>query len=283
MDSATLLCTCSDRRGIVATLTGFVFEHGGNIIDLDQHTDDETGRFYMRLVWDRREFAFSRENIPSALAMMEQKFPDMSWRVFFSSPLPRVAIFVSKTQHCLADLLLRHQMGEIPGEIALVVSNHPDLQDLSKHFSVPFHHIPITPTNRLQAEAEQITLLKDNQIDLLVLARYMQILTPSFTQEWKGGIINIHHSFLPAFIGARPYHQARQRGVKIIGATAHYVTEDLDQGPIIAQDVTPVSHRDNVEDLIRKGRDIERLVLGRAVRIHLEHRVIADTGRTIVF
>ena len=283
MDAATLLCSCADRTGIVATLTNFVAQYGGNIVDLDQHSDGETNHFFMRLVWDMKGFALSREDIPNAMAMVAKRFPDMQWSISFATPLPRVAVFVSKTQHCLADLLLREQMGELRGEITMVVGNHEDMADLAAHFAVPFHCVPVTGENRREAEARQRELLRGSGIDLVVLARYMQILGSEFVDEWAGRIINIHHSFLPAFVGARPYHQARAHGVKVIGATAHYVTAKLDQGPIITQGVTRVSHRDEVDDLIRKGRDIERQVLAQAVRLHLERRVIVDGNRTVVF
>ncbi|MCD8351906.1 MAG: formyltetrahydrofolate deformylase [Planctomycetaceae bacterium] len=283
MHTATLLCSCTDRTGIVAALTTFVAEYGGNIIDLDQHTDNDTRHFFMRLVWDISSSALSRDDIPGAVALVAKKFVDMRWTLSFGTPKPRVAIMASTAPHCLADLLLRHQMGELNGEMAMVIANHEDLRDLSEHFRVPFHYIPMTKDNKAEAEAEQLRLLEENNIDLVVLARYMQILSPAFVSAWEGKIINIHHSFLPAFVGARPYHQAKARGVKIIGATAHYVTADLDQGPIIVQDVTDVSHRDEVEDLIRKGRDIERQVLGTAVRLHLERRVLTSGNRTIVF
>ncbi len=282
MQTATLLCASSDRSGIVAALTNFVAEYGGNIIDLDQHTDNYRKQFFMRLVWDISQSALSREDIPGAMAIVAKKFPDMKWNVTFTTPLPRVAIMVSTAPHCLADLLLRHQLGELRGEMAMVIGNHPDLGDLAKYYHVPFHHIPVSKTGKKEAELKQRELLRENNIDLIILARYMQVLSPDFVSEWEGRIINIHHSFLPAFVGARPYHQAAERGVKIIGATAHYVTADLDQGPIIAQDVTHVTHRDDVEDLIRKGRDIERQVLGTAVRLHLEHRVVISGNRTIV-
>ncbi|MCD8139869.1 MAG: formyltetrahydrofolate deformylase [Planctomycetaceae bacterium] len=283
MHTATLLCSCTDRTGIVAALTTFVAEYGGNIIDLDQHTDNDSHHFFMRLVWDMSSSALSREDIPGAVALVAKKFVDMRWNLSFGTPKPRVAIMASTAPHCLADLLLRHQMGELNGEMAMVIANHDDLRELSEHFRVPFHSIPITKDNKAEAEAEQLRLLEENDIDLVVLARYMQILSPAFVSAWEGKIINIHHSFLPAFVGARPYHQAKARGVKIIGATAHYVTAELDQGPIIVQDVTDVSHRDEVEDLIRKGRDIERQVLGTAVRLHLERRVLVSGNRTIVF
>ena len=283
MNTATLLCSCTDRTGIVAALTNFVAEYGGNIVDLDQHTDNASRQFFMRLVWDITGSALSREDIPGAMALVAKKFSDMKWRVSFGTPLPRVAIMASTAPHCLADLLLRQQMGELRGEIVSVIANHEDLRELTEHFKVPFHFIPVNKKDKAETEARQLELLRDNGIDLVVLARYMQVLSPDFVAEWEGKIINIHHSFLPAFVGAKPYHQAKERGVKIIGATAHYVTADLDQGPIISQDVTAVSHRDEVEDLIRKGRDIERQVLGTAVRLHLEHRVLVSGNRTIVF
>ncbi|MDR1519398.1 MAG: formyltetrahydrofolate deformylase [Planctomycetota bacterium] len=283
METATLLCSCDDRSGIVAALTHFVAEYRGNIIDLDQHTDSREKKFFMRLVWDIGASALSREDLPAAMSLVAKKFTNMKWRLSFGSPLPRIAIMASTAPHCLADLLLRRQMGELPGEIALVIANHEDLAGLCQHFQVPFRHIPASRENRAEAEAEQLRLLREYRIELLVLARYMQVLGPGLTDGREGGIINIHHSFLPAFVGAKPYHQALAKGVKIIGATAHYVTAELDQGPIICQDTAPVSHRDEVEDLIRKGRDIERRVLGAAVRLHLERRVIVSGNRTIVF
>ncbi|MCD7897849.1 MAG: formyltetrahydrofolate deformylase [Planctomycetaceae bacterium] len=283
MNTATLLCSCPDRTGIVAALTSFVAEYGGNIIDLDQHTDNTNNQFFMRLVWDITSSRLSRDDLPGGVALVAKKFNDMRWSLSFGTPLPRVAILASTTPHCLADLLLRHQMGELPAEMALVMANHEDLRDLTEHFKVPFHYVPVDKKNKADAEQRQLEILRENNVDVVVLARYMQILSPAFVDAYEGRIINIHHSFLPAFVGAKPYHQAKQRGVKIIGATAHYVTADLDQGPIIVQDVTPVSHRDEVEDLIRKGRDIERQVLGTAVRLHLERRVLVSGNRTIVF
>ncbi len=283
MNTAILLCSCTDRTGIVAALTSFVAEYGGNIIDLDQHTDNANQQFFMRLVWDISHSALSRDDLPAAVGFVAKKFADMRWNLSFASPRPKVAVFASTTPHCLADLLLRQQMGELAGDIALVIANHPELGDLCEHFKVPFQHLPVNGDDKSETERKQQELLAENKIDLVVLARYMQILSPAFVKAWEGKIINIHHSFLPAFVGAKPYHQAKARGVKIIGATAHYVTAELDQGPIIVQDVTPVSHRDEVEDLVRKGRDIERQVLGEAVRLHLQRRVLISGNRTIVF
>lgn len=283
MTLAILLCRCADRTGIVAALTNFVAEYKGNILDLDQHSDEDTGRFFMRLVWSMGGFALGREELSAALALVAKRFDDMDWELHYSDPRPRVAVFCSETPHCLYDLLLRQDMGELRGDIALVVSNHDDLRKTAGHFGVPFVHIPVEKGHEAEAETQQRALLKEHRIDLVVLARYMRILSPAFVADWLGKIVNIHHSFLPAFVGAKPYHQAKARGVKIVGATAHYVTADLDQGPIIEQDVVRVSHRDTVDDLVRKGRDLERQVLSRAVRLHLERRILIEGNRTLVF
>lgn len=281
--TATLLVSCRDRTGLVAALSDFVFRHGGNIVDLDQHAEREAdGVFFMRLVWDLARFDLSREALTADIQALAGKF-ELTWELTFSDVRPRVAVFASKTPHCLYDLLLCQQLGELGGDIVAVVSNHPELETVSRHFDIPFAHIPIIKDDNGAAEVEQQRLLARLGVDLVVLARYMQILSPSFVSRWPSRMINIHHSFLPAFMGARPYHQAKKRGVKVIGATAHYVTADLDQGPIIEQDVHRVSHRDEVEDLVRKGRDLERQVLTRAVRMHLERRVLVYENRTIVF
>jgi len=283
MITATLLVTCTDRTGIVANLTNFVSEYHGNILDLDQHSDEEANRFFMRLVWSMDKFSLSREEVPAALKILAKKFDDFRFDLSFSDQRQRVAILCSQTPHCLYDLLLRQQMGELEGDIVLVCANHPDLREVTEHFGLPFVHIPAARDRRAAAEAKQKRLLQKYRIDLVVLARYMQILSPAFCAARPHRIINIHHSFLPAFVGAKPYHQAKARGVKIIGATAHYVTADLDQGPIIEQDVARVSHRDTVDDMVRKGRDLERQVLSRAVRAHLQRRVLVEGNRTIVF
>ena len=279
---ATLLVSCRDRTGLVAARSDFVFRNEGNIIDADQHADRETGLFFMRLVWDLGQFRLARAAIGAALGEIAQRF-DLSWELTFSDVRPRVAIFATTLPHCLYDLLLSHQLGELGGDLALVISNHDVLGPVAGHFGVPFHHVPVEPGRKEAAEAEQQRLLGEHGVDLVVLARYMQILSPAFVERWPGRIINIHHSFLPAFVGARPYHQAQERGVKVIGATAHYVTSELDQGPIIEQDVCRVSHRDDVEHLIQKGRELERQVLTRAVRLHLQRRVLVSGRRTIVF
>jgi formyltetrahydrofolate deformylase len=282
--TATLLVSCRDRTGLVASLSQFVFVHGGNIIDADQHaeTTEDGGYFFMRLVWDITRFDLNREGISAALEEFATKF-ELTWSLTYSDQRPKVVVFVSKTPHCLYDLLLRQQLKELRGDIIAVVSNHQDLASVAGHFGVPFHLVSMDAQNKAAAEVAQEALLRQLGADLVVLARYMQILSSDFVARWQGRIINIHHSFLPAFVGAKPYHQAIARGVKIIGATAHYVTSDLDQGPIIAQDVTRVSHRDDVDDLIRKGRDLERQVLSSAVKAHLDRRVLISGNRTIVF
>ncbi|HET6148121.1 MAG TPA: formyltetrahydrofolate deformylase [Polyangia bacterium] len=279
---ATLLVSCRDRTGLVAALSDFVFRNQGNILDADQHADRETGLFSMRLAWDLGSFRLARAEIAGALAELAVRF-ELSWEISYSDQRTRVAIFASKTPHCLYDLLLSHQLGELRGDLALIIANHADLAPVAGHFGVPFVHLPVDPRDKAPAEARQQSLLDANGIGLVVLARYMQILSPPFVARWPGRIINIHHSFLPAFVGSRPYHQAKERGVKVIGATAHYVTSDLDQGPIIEQDVCRVSHRDDVQDLVQKGRELERQVLTRAVRSHLERRVLISGNRTIVF
>jgi formyltetrahydrofolate deformylase len=280
--TATLLVGCRDRTGLVAALSELVFRHGGNIVDADQHAERDSGQFFMRLVWDLAGFALDRPALSAAIDELAARF-DLAWELTFSDVRPRVVVFVSKSPHCLYDLLLCQQLGELRGDIVQVVSNHDALADVCEHFQVPFSALPVERDSRDAAERQQLALLDQLGADLVVLARYMQILSPAFVDRWPGRIINIHHSFLPAFIGARPYHQARERGVKVIGATAHYVTSELDQGPIIEQDVCRVSHRDDVEDLVRKGRELERQVLTRAVRMHLERRVLIHENRTIVF
>lgn len=280
--TATLLVVCRDRTGLVAALSDFIFRNGGNILDADQHSERESGLFMMRLVWETGGFRLDQKETRKALEELAPPF-GMEWQLSFSGGLPRLAVFSGKTHHCLYDLLLSRQLGDLGGEISVVISNHQETAEVAGHFGVPFIHIPVADGNSAAAEAAQLRALKDLEIDLIVLARYMRILSPHFVSLWPGRIINIHHSFLPAFVGSRPYHQARERGVKVIGATAHYVTSELDQGPIIEQDVARVSHRDEVEDMMRKGRELERQVLLRAVRLHLERRVMVSGRRTIVF
>jgi formyltetrahydrofolate deformylase len=280
--TATLLVACSDRTGLVAALSDFVFANGGNILDADQHAEVETGLFFMRLRWDLQGFKLDRVGIGSAMKALAERF-DLSWELTYSDIRPRVAVFASKAPHCLYDLLLSHQLGELGGELVVVVSNHEVLRSVAGHFGVPFEHISVHAENKAAAEAAEQELLAELRIDLVVLARYMQILSPAFVARWPARVINIHHSFLPAFVGRKPYHQAKARGVKLIGATAHYVTEELDQGPIIEQDVCRVTHRDDVQELLRKGGELERRVLTSAVRLHLERRVLVSGNRTIVF
>ena len=280
--TATLLVSCRDRTGLVAALSDFVFRNGGNILDADQHAEVETGLFFMRLRWDLAAFQLARPEIDMAIRVMAARY-ELEWELTYSDVRPRVAVFASKAPHCLYDLLLAAQLGELGGDLVAVVSNHDVLRPVAGHFGVPFEQVPVGAADKRAAEARQQALLDAWKIDVVVLARYMQILSPEFVARWPSRIINIHHSFLPAFVGAKPYHQAKARGVKVIGATAHYVTSDLDQGPIIEQDVCRVSHRDDVDELVRKGGELERRVLTHAVRLHLERRVLVSGNRTIVF
>jgi formyltetrahydrofolate deformylase len=280
--TATLLLSCPDQQGIVADVAGFLARHGGNIVHAEQHTDAAEGVFFQRVEFELAGFDLDREAIAPAFAPVAEQF-GMRVDVRFSDPRARLGILVSKQPHCLYDLLTRWHTGELAVDIPVVISNHADHADAAAWFGVEFHHVPVTPETKPVQEAVVQEILHRHDVDLVVLARYMQILSPSFTDAWPNRIVNIHHSFLPAFVGARPYHQAHDRGVKIIGVTAHYATADLDEGPIIAQEVTPVSHRDDVEDLIRKGRDLEVAVLARAVRAHVEHRVLVYGRKTVVF
>lgn len=279
---ATLLVSCPDRKGIVAALAQLLYGHGANIIDADQHTDALAGQFFQRIVVDLSEIHTDRVAIKSAIDDVAARF-GMSYRLQYAEPRKNVAIFVSRYGHCLNDLLSRYRLGELSCAIRLVIANHPDLEEATAPFGVPFHVVPVLPDEKKRAEAQALALLEEHAIDLVVFARYMQVVSPEFTQRYRSRIINIHHSFLPAFVGAKPYHQAQERGVKLIGATAHYATPDLDEGPIIEQDVARISHRDTVEDLIRKGRDLEKVVLARAVRLHLEDRILVYGNKTVVF
>jgi formyltetrahydrofolate deformylase len=273
---------CRDRRGLVMRIAGFVAEHGGNIVHADHHVDFESGQFFSRVEWDITDFSIPAENISAAFKPIADEL-GMDWQLRFSDERPRIAVFVSRMDHCLVDLLHRRRIGELAGEFVAVISNHPDLRQAAEREGVPFHHFPITAhTKRAQEDAE-LKLLHDLRVDLIILARYMQVLTDDFIASYPNRIINIHHSFLPAFMGPTPYARAYERGVKLIGATAHYVTPELDQGPIIEQDVARISHRDSLRDLIRKGRDIERIVLARAVRLELERRILAYANKTVVF
>lgn len=280
--TATLLVSCPDRRGIVAALAQLLYGHGANILDADQHTDAEARHFFQRIRFDRAEMHTDRIALEAAIAEVAERF-GMTWRIHYDEEPKRVAVFVSRADHCLYDLLLRHRAGELRCEIPLVVSNHPDLGSVAQQFGIRFEVFPITPETKREQERREMELLESLGIDLVVLARYMQVLSDEFIGRYPARIINIHHSFLPAFVGGRPYHQAYARGVKLVGATAHYATSDLDEGPIIEQDVVRASHRDSVADLVRRGRDVERLVLARAVRWHLEDRVLVFGNKTVVF
>lgn len=282
-NTATLMVSSEDKTGIVASLSDMVFRYGGNIIDADQHSDEDTGMFFMRISWSLENFSLDKDGIEDSLKVLAKGYKNMAWKLWYNETQQKIAIMCSKTSHCLYDLLLREAQGELDGKIALIISNHPELESAAKHFQKPFYYIPVDKSNKSSAEAAQIKLIEDNNIDCTVLARYMQIISPEFIRGREGSIINIHHSFLPAFVGAKPYHQAKERGVKVIGATGHYVTADLDQGPIIAQDVTRITHRDSIQDMIRKGRDLERQVLSQAVRLHLQHKILTYGNRTIIF
>jgi formyltetrahydrofolate deformylase len=280
--SAILLLSCPDRVGLVSRISHFIFERGGNILDLDEHVDTKTHTFFIRVAWDISGFSIPRTELPEALSPLAKEF-HAHWTISFTDEQMKVAIFVSKYDHCLQELLWRQKMGEYPVAFPLIISNHPDLGLLADHYGIPFHVFPMTAENKPEQEQKELQLLRDHEIDTLVLARYMQILSAGFISEYPNRIINIHHSFLPSFVGGDPYQQAYERGVKIIGATSHYVTEELDQGPIIEQDVIRISHRDTIADLKRKGRDLERLVLARALKYHAEHRILAHGKKTIVF
>ncbi len=284
-ETAVLLIDCPDRKGLVARVASLLFERGANILHADQHQDHELGLFFMRVEFalngsDGR--AFDLQGFEAAFAPLAQQLA-MHWNLVSTRQRQRVALFCSQYLHCMADLLHRWHTGELAGEIPLIISNHRSVEPLAAFYGIPFEHIPLTAATRAEAEARQLDLLARHGIDLVVLARYMQILSPAFVARYPAAIINVHHSFLPAFTGARPYHAAHARGVKLIGATSHYVTEVLDDGPIIEQDVARISHRDQVEDLVARGRDLERVVLARAVRWHLDRRILCYGNKTVVF
>jgi formyltetrahydrofolate deformylase len=307
-DTAVLLIDCPDRKGLVARVAGLLYERGANILHADQHQDHDLGLFFMRVEWALHgaagespsgaqgspataEFApadaearneFNLEEFKRAFAPLASEL-GMRWKLTATARKPRVALFCSQYLHCMADLLHRWRTGELDCEIPLIVSNHREVERLAEFYSIPFEHVPVTPTTRGEAEARQLDLLAAHAVELVILARYMQILSPDFVARYPAAIINVHHSFLPAFTGARPYHAAHARGVKLIGATSHYVTEVLDDGPIIEQDVARISHRDQVEDLVARGRDLERMVLSRAVRWHLDRRILCYGNKTVVF
>ena len=280
--SAILLLSCGDRSGLVSRISHFVFERGGNILELDEHVDSNEKHFFLRIEWDLKNFSIPASEIANAFAPLAKEF-NAEWEINFTGKNLRVAIFVSKYDHCLQEILWRQRLGEFNIDIPLIISNHEDLKPLAEYYGIPYHVFPITKDNKKEQEKKELELLKENKINTIVLARYMQILTPQLINVYPNKIINIHHSFLPAFSGSNPYKQAYERGVKIIGATSHYVTEDLDDGPIIEQDIIRISHRNTVSDLIRKGRDLERLILARAIYYHAHHRILVFGKKTIIF
>lgn len=281
-NSAILLVQCPDRKGLDATIAEFIYRYDGNILHFEQHQAGEERYYLARVEWDLEGFRLDLKDFDGAFGPIAHKF-GMNWVIRMGNCRPRVALFVSKYDHCLVDLLYRQRNGELVCDFAAMISNHMDAKRHAEFYGVPFHHIPVTKESKPQAEAQQIALLRENEIDLVVLARYMQVLSNDFIVRYPQPIINIHHSFLPAFVGAKPHHQAYERGVKLIGATAHYVTEVLDDGPIIEQGVARITHKDSLEDLVEKGRDLEKMVLSRAVRWHIENRILLYNNKTIIF
>ena len=281
-NSAVLLIACPDKKGLVAAIANFLLKHNANILHADQHQDGAAGLFLMRVEWSLEGFELGLHKFDEAFGPIAAEHR-MDWNLSLSSVKPRLAIYVSKFDHCLADLLYRHHAGELYCDIPLIVSNHPDTHWLAEAYKIPFQHIQVTKENKAEAEAQQRAILAAHHVDFVVLARYMQVLSRDFIAHYPNRIINIHHSFLPAFHGAKPYQRAFERGVKLIGATSHYVTEVLDDGPIIEQDVTRISHRDDLDDLVRKGADLEKVVLSRAVRWHIDNRILVYGNKTVVF
>lgn len=283
MKTAKLLLHCPDKPGILAAVTDFITINKGNIVYLDQYVDREEKEFFMRIEWELENFLIPQEKVEDYFDTLYAQKYDMKYRIYFSDRKPRMAIFVSKMSHCIYDLLARYTAGEWDVEIPLIISNHPDLQHVADCFGIPFHVFPITKENKAEQEAKEMELLKENGVNFIVLARYMQVISEQMIEAYPSKIINIHHSFLPAFVGAKPYHAAFERGVKIIGATSHYVTTELDAGPIIEQDVVRITHKDTVQDLINKGKDLEKIVLSRAVQKHIDRKVLAYKNKTVIF
>lgn len=280
--TATLLISCPDRRGIVAAIASFLYDHGANILHADQHQESDSSLFLMRVEWALEGFDLDAESFREKFESVAARF-SMTWEVAYSEKTPVIAIFVSSYLHCLADILHRHQTGELNCRIAVIISNHKQAERLAQFYKVPFCYTAVTAATKPEVEQQQLAQLQQHSVNLIVLARYMQVLSASFVTQYQRKIINVHHSFLPAFAGSKPYHAAFARGVKLIGSSSHYVTEELDGGPIIEQDVIRISHRDQVEDLIQKGRDLERIVLSRAVRWHLDHRILCYGNKTVIF
>lgn len=280
--TAILLVDCPDRKGIVAAIANFLYQHGANILHADQHQDNKLSLFFMRVEWDLRDFDLDAASFRVNFQVLANPF-EMTWELHYTHERLALAVFVSHHLHCLVDLLHRFAIGELKCTIPLIISNHPDARPLAEFHGIDFHHIPVEAAHKSEAEQKQWNLLEEKKVDVIALARYMQILSPDFVARYSHRIINVHHSFLPAFSGGRPYFGAFDRGVKLIGATSHYVTDALDEGPIIEQDVARISHRDQVEDLVEKGRDLERIVLARAIRWHLDHRILCYKNKTVVF
>ena len=283
MTTAKLLLHCPDKPGILAEVTDFITVNKGNIIYLDQYVDHVENIFFMRIEWELKDFLVPQEKIEDYFRTLYGQKYEMDFRLYFSDVKPRMAIFVSKLSHCLFDMLARYTAGEWNVEIPLIISNHPDLQHVAERFGIPFYLFPITKETKEEQERKEMELLAKHKITFIVLARYMQVISEQMINAYPNKIINIHHSFLPAFVGAKPYHAAFQRGVKIIGATSHYVTTELDAGPIIEQDVVRITHKDSIEDLVNKGKDLEKIVLSRAVQKHIERKVLDYKNKTVIF
>ncbi len=282
-NTAILLIHCPDKEGIVAAITDFLYKNHGNVVDLEQHVDRDTNVFFMRVEWELENFTIEKDKIEDYFETLIGKRFEMKWKLHFSNQKPKMAIYVSKASHCLYDILSRFQSKEWDVEIPLIISNHPNLEFIANRFNIPYYHLPITKANKAEQEAKQLELLAKYEVDFVVLARYMQIISDDFIQHYEDNIINIHHSFLPAFIGAKPYHQAFQRGVKIIGATSHYVTKELDAGPIIAQDVAKITHKEDIKELKTKGKNLEKLVLSEGISLHLQRKILPYGNKTIIF
>lgn len=283
MSIAKLLLHCPDKPGIISEVTNFITVNKGNIIYLDQHVDPAENMFFMRIEWELKNFLIPKDKISDYFDTLYAQKHEMEFRLYFSDDKPRMALFVSKMSHCLFDILSRYTAGEWNVDIPLIISNHPDLEHVGKRFGIPYHHIPITAATKAEQEQKELDLLAEHQINFIVLARYMQVVSEQLINNYPNRIINIHHSFLPAFVGAKPYHAAFERGVKIIGATSHYVTTELDAGPIIEQDIVRVTHKDSVTDLVNKGKDLEKIVLSRAVQKHIERKILAYKNKTVIF
>ncbi|GLB50621.1 formyltetrahydrofolate deformylase [Neptunitalea lumnitzerae] len=283
MEKIMLLIHCSDTSGIIAAVTNFIYKRKGNIVYIDQHVDSQNGIFFMRLESTFEDINFNYEQFKETFGLEIGGQYNMKWKIYASDYTPKMALFVSKYDHCLYDILSRYNAKEWNVEIPLIISNHPDLEQVANNFNIPYYHIPVTKDSKAEAERKQIALLEEFEIDFIVLARYMQIVSQKIIDLYPNKIINIHHSFLPAFVGAKPYHSAFKRGVKIIGATSHYVTEELDAGPIIEQDVARVTHTHSIQDLVMKGKDLEKIVLSRAIKLHIERKTIVHDNKTIIF